>query len=161
MHSNCVNAAAPGFTVRALSQSGPITSAMRILMTAACASILSRGPQHRVLSSRTEGGYLGVASRLAALHIGQVGRSWGLPEQLALMVSNGAYVRPSLSLQIGTERLHLSSIVARLHDELVDFATDTIAQRTVVGAEQHIALLRGLAVVAVGNALRSFDNHFS
>lgn len=119
------------------------------------------GPQHRVLSSRTEDGYLGVASRFAALHIGQVGRSWGLPGQLALMVSNGAYTYDHLSLRIGTERLHLSSIVARLHDELVDFATDTIAQRTVVGAYQNIALLRGLAVVAVGNALRSFDNHFS
>ena len=45
------------------------------------------------------------------------------------MVSNGAYTYDHVYLRIGTDKLHLSSVVARLDDEMVNFATDTMAQR--------------------------------
>ncbi len=130
MQSDRVNTFAPGLTLRALLQSGPFTGAMRVL-----ADRRMRvdpefvGRKDRVLSSRTEDGYLGVASRFGALQIGRVGRSWGLPGQLGLMVSNGAYTYDHAFLRIGTDKLHLSSVIARLDDERLNFFTDTLAQR--------------------------------
>lgn len=130
MQSDRVNTLAPGFTVRALLQSGPFIGAMRVL-----ADRRMRvdpeffGRKDRVLSARTEDGYLGVSSRFATLEVGRVGRSWALPGQLGLMVSNGAYTYDHLALRLGTDKLHLSTIVARLDDERLNFATDTNAQR--------------------------------
>ena len=130
MQSDRVNTAAPGFTVRALLAAGPFTGAMRVV-----ADRRMRvdpeffGRKDRVLSSRTEDGYLGVTSRFATVQLGRVGRSWGLPGQLGLMVSNGAYTYDHLYLRVGTDKVYLSSIVARLDDEFVNFTTDTLAQR--------------------------------
>ena len=130
MRSDRVNTAAPGFTVRALLQSGSFTGAMRVL-----ADRRMRvdpefvGRKDRVLSARTEDAYLGVTSRFATLQVGRVGRSWGLPGQLGLMVSNGAYTYDHAYVRIGTDKIHLSTIIARLDDEFRNFATDTLAQR--------------------------------
>ena len=130
MQSNRVNTFAPGFTVRALLQSGPFSGALRVL-----ADRQMRvdpeffGRKDRVLSSRTEEGYVGATARFATLQIGRVGRSWGLPGQLGLMVSNGAYTYDHLFLRLGTDKLHLSAVVARLDDEFANFTTDTLAQR--------------------------------
>ena len=130
LQSNRVNTLAPGFTVRALLQSGPFTGALRVVgdrqMRVDPEYV---GRQDRAISSRTEDGYLGVASKFATLQVGRVGRSWALPGQLGLMVSNGAYTYDHLYLKLGTDKLHLSSIVARLDDEFVNFSTDTLAQR--------------------------------
>jgi hypothetical protein len=130
MQSDRVNTFAPGFTVRALLQSGPFTGAMRVL-----ADRRMRvdpeffGRRDRVLSARTEDAYIGVSSKFATLQAGRIGRSWGLPGQLGLTVSNGAYTYDHLYLKLGTDKLHVTSIVARLDDELLNFATDTTAQR--------------------------------
>jgi hypothetical protein len=130
MQSDRKDALAPGFTVRALLQSGPFTGAMRVL-----ADRRMRvdpeffGRKDRVLSARTEDAYLSATSRFATLQIGRVGRSWGLPGQLGLMVSNGAYTYDHAFLRLGTDRIHLATVVARLDDERLNFSTDTVAQR--------------------------------
>lgn len=130
MQSDRVNTLAPGFTVRALLQSGPFTGALRVLADRRMrVDPEFLGRRDRVLSARTEDGYLGVESRFATLQVGRTGRSWALPNQLGLMVSNGAYSYDHLFLRLGTDRLHLSSIVARLDDERLNFTTDTVAQR--------------------------------
>ena len=130
MQSNRVNTFAPGFTVRALLQSGPVTGALRVLSDRQMrVDPEFFGRKDRILSSRTEEGYVGATSRFATLQIGRVGRSWGLPGQLGLMVSNGAYSYDHLFLRLGTDRVHLSSVVARLDDEFANFTTDTLAQR--------------------------------
>ncbi len=130
MQSDRVNTFAPGFTIRALLQSGPFTGAMRVV-----ADRQMRvdpeffGRRDRVLSARTEDGYVGASSRFATLQVGRVARSWALPGQLGLMVSNGAYSYDHLYLRLGTDKVHLSSVVARLDDERLNFTTDTVAQR--------------------------------
>ncbi len=130
MQSDRVNTLAPGFTVRALLQSGPFSGAMRVIADRRMrVDPEFLGRRDRLLSARTEDGYIGVESRFATLQAGRVGRSWALPGQLGLMVSNGAYTYDHLFLRLGTDKLHLSSIVARLDDERLNFATDTTAQR--------------------------------
>ena len=130
MQSDRVNTTAPGFTVRALLQSGPFTGATRVL-----ADRRMRvdpeffGRRDRILSARTEDGYIGVGSKFASVEVGRIGRSWSLPGQLGLMLSNGAYTYDHVHARIGTDKLHLSSVIARLDDEILNFATDTLAQR--------------------------------
>lgn len=162
MQSDRVNTVAPGFTVRALLQSGPFTGAMRVL-----ADRRMRvdpeffGRRDRVLSSRTEDGYIGASSKFATVQFGRVGRSWGLPGQLGLMVSNGPYTYDHLYLRLGGDRLHLSSIVARLDDEFASFATDTLAQRYFTAHRLGAKLGRfefGVSEsVVYGGVARTFD----
>ncbi len=130
MQSDRVNKLAPGFAVRTLLQSGPFTGAVRVLADQRMKfdpEFLGR--RDRVLSARTEEAYVGASSRFATLQVGRVGRSWALPGQLGVMLSNGAYSYDHLYLRLGTDKVHLSSVVARLDDEFRNFNTDTIAQR--------------------------------
>lgn len=130
MQSDRVNTFAPGFTVRALLASGPFTGALRVLADRRMrVDPEFPGRKDRAVSARTEDGYLGVTSRFATLQVGRIGRSWALPGQLGLMVSNGAYTYDHAYLQLGTEKLHLSTVIARLDDERLNFVTDTMAQR--------------------------------
>ncbi|MBC7842692.1 MAG: hypothetical protein H7099_10285 [Gemmatimonadaceae bacterium] len=130
MQSDRVNTFAPGFTVRALLASGPFTGALRVLADRRMrVDPEFLGRRDRALSARTEDGYLGFTSRYATLQVGRVGRSWALPGQLGLMVSNGAYTYDHAYVQLGTDKVHLSTVIARLDDERLNFVTDTLAQR--------------------------------
>ncbi len=130
MQSDHVNTFAPGFTVRALLASGPFTGALRVLADRRMrVDPEFLGRRDRVLSARTEDGYLGFTTRFATLQLGRVGRSWALPGQLGLMVSNGAYTYDHAYAQLGTDKVHLSTVIARLDDERLNFVTDTMAQR--------------------------------
>ncbi|HYW49025.1 MAG TPA: hypothetical protein VE861_00380 [Gemmatimonadaceae bacterium] len=130
MQSDRTTTTAPGFAVRALLQSGPFTGAMRVLADRRMrADPEFTGRRDRVLSSRTEDGYIGASSKYATVQLGRTGRSWALPGQLGLTVSNGAYSYDHLYLRLGGDRLHLATIVARLDDERIDFTSDTLGQR--------------------------------
>jgi hypothetical protein len=130
MQSDRVNTLAPGFAVRGLLVSGPITGAVRVLADRRMrVDPEFLGRRDRVLSARTEDGYIGITHRFASVQAGRIGRSWGLPGQLGLMVSNGAYTYDHLHLRLGGDKLHLSTVVARLDDERLNFSTDTMAQR--------------------------------
>ncbi len=121
---------APGFTVRVQLDVGPFTGALRVLADRRMKfdpEYLGRRDQW--ISARSEDAYLGATSKFATLQVGRIGRSWALPGQLGLMLSNGAYTYDHLYLRLGTEKIHLSSVIARLDDEIVNFATDTMAQR--------------------------------
>ena len=130
MQSDRVNTLAPGFTVRALLQSGPFTGAMRVVADRRMrVDPEFTGRRDRVLAGRTEEGYVGVASRFATLQAGRVARSWALPGQLGLTLSNGAYSYDHLFLRLGGNKVHLSSVLTRLDDERLNFFTDSLAQR--------------------------------
>ena len=130
MQSDRVNTLAPGVTIRALLDAGPFTAATRILADRRMrVDPEFPGRRDRVLSGRSEEAYLGVSSRFATLQAGRVGRSWGLPGQLGLMLSNGAYSYDHLYVRLGGKRVHLASVIARLDDERLNFTTDTLAQR--------------------------------
>jgi hypothetical protein len=130
LQPNRRGAVLPGFAVRALLQSGPFTAAMRVLADRRMkADPDFFGRKDRIFSTRTEEAYLGVSSKFATLEAGRVSRSWGLPGQLGLTVSNAAYSYDHAYLRLGTDKLHVSSIVAKLDDEFLNFATDTFAPR--------------------------------
>jgi hypothetical protein len=130
MQSDRVNTLAPGFTVRALLDAGPLTAATRVLADRRMrVDPEFLGRRDRALSARTEEAYIGASSKYATLQAGRIGRSWALPGQLGLMLSNGAYSYDHLYLRLGSDRVHLSSVVARLDDERLNFSTDTLAQR--------------------------------
>ena len=130
MQSDRVNTLAPGVTVRALLTTGPFTVAMRTIADRQMrADPEFLGRRDRVVAARAEDAYVGVSSKYASAQFGRVGRSWALPGQLGLTVSNGAYTYDHLNLRIGSDKVHLSTVIARLDDERLNFTTDTLAQR--------------------------------
>jgi hypothetical protein len=130
LRTNRRGAVLPGFAVRALVQSGPFTAAMRVLADRRMkADPDFYGRKDRIFSTRTEEAYLSVSSKFAAFEAGRVSRSWGLPGQLGLTVSDAPYSYDHAYFRLGTDKLHVSSIVAKLDDELLNFATDTFAPR--------------------------------
>jgi len=130
LQSDRVNTLAPGFTVRSLLQAGPITGALRVLGDRRMrVDPEYLGRRDRLIAARTEDAYLGVSARFATVQAGRTGRSWALPGQLGLLLSNGAYSYDHLYVRVGGNRLHLSSVLARLDDERLNFSTDTLAQR--------------------------------
>ncbi len=162
MQSDRVNTLAPGFTIRALLQSGPFTGAMRVLADRRMrVDPEFLGRRDRVLAGRAEEAYLGVGSRFATLQVGRVARSWGLPGQLGLMLSNGAYSYDHLYVRLGGDKVHLASVVTKLDDEFLNFTTDTLAQRYFAAHRLGARLGQfeiGISESAVhGGVGRSFD----
>ncbi len=130
MQSDRVNTVAPGFTVRILLGAGAFTGAVRVVADRAMKVDPEYfGRRDQWVAARTEDAYLGVSSKFVTLQIGRLARSWSLPGQLGLMLSNGPYTYDHAYLQLGTEKIHLSSVMARLDDERVNFTSDTLAQR--------------------------------
>lgn len=162
MQADSISTLAPGFTIRALLDAGPFVAATRVLADRRMrVDPEFLGRTDRVLASRTEEAYLGVSSRFATLQAGRVGRSWALPGQLGLMLSNGAYSYDHLYLRLGSDRVHLSSVITRLDDEFLNFSTDTLAQRY-FAAHRLGAQLGGFEFgisesVVHGGVGRSFD----
>jgi hypothetical protein len=128
--SDSRNSATPGFTARIMLESGPFTGAVRVKGDRAMKVDPEYfGRRDQWIAARTEDAYLGIGSRFAELQIGRLARSWALPGQLGLMLSDGPYTYDHAYLRLGTEKIHLSSVIARLDDERLNFATDTLAQR--------------------------------
>ncbi len=130
MQSDRKNTFAPGFTVRLLLDAGPFTAATRVLADRAMKVDPEYfGRRDQWVAARAEDAYIGVTSKFASVQVGRLARSWSLPGQLGLMLSNGPYTYDHAYLRLGTEKLHLSSVLARLDDERVNFTSDTVAQR--------------------------------
>jgi hypothetical protein len=131
MRADDRNNTGPGVTGRLAFVTGPVSGSARIIADRRVrADPEFAGRQDRVLSGRMEDAYLGVTGRYAALHVGRIARSWAMPGQLGLMLSNAPYSYDHLALRLGTDKVHLSSVVARLNDEFVQYPrSDTIADR--------------------------------
>ena len=130
MQSDRSNTFAPGFSVRLLIDAGPFVGAVRVLADRAMKVDPEYfGRRDQWVAARTEEAYVGVSSRFAVLQLGRLARSWALPGQLGLLLSNAPYTYDHAYFRLGTERIHLSSVIARLDDERIDFTSDTLAQR--------------------------------
>jgi hypothetical protein len=130
MQSDRKDAFAPGFTVRLLLDAGPFTGAVRVRADRAMKVDPEYfGRRDQWVAARTEDAYLGVSSKFATVQIGRLARSWALPGQFGLMLSNGPYTYDHLYLRLGSDRIHLASVLARLDDERLNFTSDTMAQR--------------------------------
>ena len=76
------------------------------------------GRKDRKLAGRTEDGYLSGQWEYGEFSIGRVGRNWGPPSLYGLQVGNYAYTYDHLYGRIGNDKIHFSTVIARL-DNLV------------------------------------------
>ena len=109
----------PGGTIRMVAAGGPVAGSIRVLVD----SRLNVDPEFagrkdRKINGRTEDGYGSGQWKFAELTLGRVGRNWGPPTLGGLMLSNYAYTYDQLYGRIGTDRVHLSTVIARLDDSI-------------------------------------------
>jgi hypothetical protein len=72
------------------------------------------GRKDRSIAGRTEDAYISGQWKYADASFGRVGRSWGPVGFAGLQLGNDAYTYDHLYSRIGTERIHVSTVVARL-----------------------------------------------
>jgi len=85
------------------------------------------GRKDRRLAARNEDGYVSGQWKYGELAFGRVGRNWGPPSEYGLQLGSYAYTYDHLYGRIGNEKLHWSTVIARL-DNLVP-ATGPEVQR--------------------------------
>jgi hypothetical protein len=109
----------PGGSIRVVMAGGPVVGFVRTLID----SRLNVDPEFagrkdRKLAGRTEDGYVGGQWKYGELTFGRVGRNWGPPTLDGLMLGNYAYTYDHLYGVIGTDKVHFSSVIARLDDSV-------------------------------------------
>lgn len=85
------------------------------------------GKSDRAVAARMEDAYVAARWRYAALDAGRVARNWGPSALNGLQLGHYADSYDHLQLVLGVDRLHLTTIAARLDD--IRVGTDTVAQR--------------------------------
>ena len=164
MRADSANALAPGVTLRALLEAGPVTAAMRVYGDRRLREDPDfLGKKDRVLAGRTEEAYLAASWRLGTVQVGRVARSWGLPGLLGLQLSPAPYSYDHLYARVGTQKVGLATVVARLDDDFTTFdpRDTTRAQRWF--SASRLALRFGSVDVGLtqslvhGGAGRGFD----
>lgn len=85
------------------------------------------GKSDRVIAARMEDAYIATRWTYVALDAGRLARNWGPPQLQGMQLSNYADSYDHVQLRLGVDRLHLTTIAARLDD--IRVATDTVAQR--------------------------------
>ncbi len=109
----------PGGSIRLVMAGRPIVGFTRVLIdTRLNVDPEFAGRKDRKLAGRTEDGYVGGQWKYGELTFGRVGRNWGPPTVGGLMLSNYAYTYDHLYGVIGTDRIHFSSVIARLDDSI-------------------------------------------
>lgn len=109
----------PGGAIRLAMAGGPVAGFIRTIID----SRLNVDPEFagrkdRKLAGRTEDGYVGGQWKYAELSFGRLGRNWGPPTLYGLMLGNYAYTYDHLYARIGSDRVHWSTVIARLDDSI-------------------------------------------
>ncbi|HST07000.1 MAG TPA: hypothetical protein VLJ83_02455 [Gemmatimonadaceae bacterium] len=117
MLADSVNGVRPGGAIRLVMAGGPVVGFARVLID----SRLNVDPEFagrkdRKINGRTEDGYVAGQWKYGALSFGRVGRNWGPPSDYGLMLGNYAYTYDHLYGVIGTDKIHWSTVIARLDD---------------------------------------------
>ena len=118
----------PGGSARLLLGAGPVVAFGRLT-----ADVRLRhdpeftGRTDRVISGRSDDGYVDARWRYGEIFAGRTRRSWGPPSLSGLQLGSDPYSYDHLYARLGTRRLQLSTVLARLDDDTL--AGDTIAQR--------------------------------
>ena len=118
----------PGGVVRLALRAGPMVAASRLTID----DRLQHDPRFtgrrdRAISGRAEDAYLAGHWRYGELFFGRVARSWGPTPLDGLQLGAAPYTYDHLHGRLGTERLHLATVVARLDREIV--SPDSVAER--------------------------------
>lgn len=109
----------PGGAIRFVMAGGPIVGFARVLIDSRLNSDPEfAGRKDRKLAGRTEDGYFGGQWKYGELSFGRVGRNWGPPTEVGLQLGNYAYTYDHLYALIGNDKIHFSTVIARL-DNLV------------------------------------------
>lgn len=74
------------------------------------------GRKDRSIAGRTEDAYIGGQWKYAEAAFGRVGRSWGPAGFSGLQLGNDAYTYDHLYSRFGIEKIHLSTVIARLEN---------------------------------------------
>lgn len=100
---------------RAALAAGPLVAASRIHLDQRLQGDPDfRGNTARSVSGRTEDAYLAGQWRYGSLFLGRLGRSWGPHAVDGLQLGPYAYSWDHVAGRLGTDRIHLTSVVARL-----------------------------------------------
>jgi hypothetical protein len=107
----------PGGALRLVMGGGPVVGFVRTLIdTRLNTDPEFAGRKDRKLAGRTEDGYLSGQWKYGELSFGRVGRNWGPPTLYGLQLGNYAYTYDHLYGLIGDDKIHFSTVVARLDD---------------------------------------------
>ena len=119
MLADSANDVKPGGSLRLVMAGGPVVGFTRaIIDTRLNVDPEFAGRKDRSLNARTEDGYVGGQWKYAELSFGRVGRNWGPPTSTGLMLGNYAYTYDHLYGRIGSDKLHWSTVIARLDDSV-------------------------------------------
>lgn len=77
------------------------------------------GKKDRKIAGRTQDGYIGGQWQYAQVAFGRVARNWGPPSLDGLQLSGAPFTYDHLYTRFGTDRLHVSSVIARLENDLL------------------------------------------
>ncbi len=117
MLSNRSSSVRPGGAIRLAMAGGPLVGFTRVLIDTRLNSDPEfSGRKDRKLAARTEEGYLSGQWKYGQFTFGRIGRNWGPPTLYGLELGNYAYTYDHLHALIGTDKLHWSTVIARLDD---------------------------------------------
>ncbi len=119
MLADTANGAKPGGSIRLVMAGGPVVGFTRVLID----NRLNVDPEYagrkdRKINARTEDGYFGGQWKYGQLSFGRVGRNWGPPAMDGLMLGDYAYTYDHLYGLIGNDRIHWSTVIARLDNDV-------------------------------------------
>jgi hypothetical protein len=107
----------PAATIRLVMAGGPIAGSIRPIIDSRLKhDIEFTGRRDRRLTGRTEDGYVSGQWKYGELFLGRVGRNWGPPLLYGLQLGNYAFTYDHLYGRVGTDKLHLATVVTRLED---------------------------------------------
>jgi hypothetical protein len=110
-----VSGAHPVAGARGVLAMGPAVAVVRILLDQRLDDDPDfRGSKLRSVTGRTEDAYVAAQWRYGSLFFGRQARSWGPWAVEGLQLGNAAYSWDHVAATLGTGRLHLTSVVARL-----------------------------------------------
>ena len=115
MLSDGRGATRPGGALRLVMAGGPVVGFARTLID----NRLNTDPEFagrkdRKVAARAEDGYVSGQWKYGELAFGRVGRNWGPPTQYGLQLGNYAYTYDHLYGRIGNEKIHWSTVIAKL-----------------------------------------------
>ena len=77
------------------------------------------GRKDRSIAGRAEDAYIGGVWKYAEAAFGRVGRSWGPIGMAGLQLGNDSYTYDHLFARIGTEKIHLETVIAKLENYIL------------------------------------------
>ncbi len=120
MLADARNDAEPGIAGYFVLGGGNLVAAVRAILD----TRLNRDPdftgkKDRRIAGRTQDGYVGGQWKYAEVAFGRVARNWGPPALHGLQLSGAPFTYDHLYSRFGTDRIHISSVIARLENSVI------------------------------------------